>query len=109
MLTRAAFQVGGLPALIELLRSRNKKVQAQGVVALRNLSVNADNKVYIVDEGALPPLIALLRSQDENIQEQACGTIWSLSVNADNRPRIVQVCGLVVHTDSNSHHSSTIS
>jgi hypothetical protein len=37
----------------------------------RDLSVNPDNKVRVVQEGGLPHIIALLRSREESIRELA--------------------------------------
>ena len=37
-------------------------------VILRNLSVNSESEVKIVQEGSLPPLINLLRSNDVEVQ-----------------------------------------
>jgi len=39
--------------------------QEHASVIMRNLSVNAENKIKIVQEGALKPLVALLRSRNE--------------------------------------------
>jgi hypothetical protein len=61
---------------------------------LRNLAVNAENKVLIVEEGGLVPLIALLHSMNERAQEHAAGALRSLSVNAENQNLIVQNLGL---------------
>jgi len=65
----------------------------QACGAIRNLSVNAENKVKIVQEGGLPPLIALLRSPLETIQEQAAVAIRNISVNPEYDVKIVQVRG----------------
>jgi hypothetical protein len=58
-------------------------------VTVRNLSVNAENKVKMVQEGALKPLIALLRSKHEFTQEQAAMALRNLSINATNEHKMV--------------------
>jgi hypothetical protein len=42
--------------------------QVHAAVILRNLSVNSESEVKIVQEGSLPPLINLLRSNDVDVQ-----------------------------------------
>ncbi len=44
---------------------RHGTAQEHASVIMRNLSVNAENKIKIVQEGALKPLVALLRSRNE--------------------------------------------
>ena len=61
-------QEGGLPHIIALLRSREESIRELAGWTLRNLAVNAENKVLIVEEGGLVPLIALLHSMNERAQ-----------------------------------------
>lgn len=50
-----------MPLLIGLLRSPNEGVQEQAAIAIRNLSVDSENELKIMEEGGIPPLLALLR------------------------------------------------
>ena len=49
-------QEGGLPYIIALLRSPVITLQEHSAVIFRNISVNEENEVIIVEEGALGPL-----------------------------------------------------
>jgi hypothetical protein len=50
-------QEGTIPAMIELLRSRNGKLHEHACVTLRNLAINQDNEQTIAEQGALQPLV----------------------------------------------------
>ncbi|URE42097.1 BTB/POZ domain [Musa troglodytarum] len=63
---------GGIPPLVELLKSTDAKVQRAAAGALRTLSFkNYSNKNQIVDCNALPTLILMLRSEDAAICYEA--------------------------------------
>jgi hypothetical protein len=49
-------QEGGLPYIIALLRSPDRTLQEHSAVIIRNISVNEENEVKIVEEGASGPL-----------------------------------------------------
>ena len=103
---------GAIGALIALLRSPDLRLQEQSAVIFRNLSVNSENKVTIVEADAVPPLLALLRPPQEpaalegdpeyegqlaayrqqlKVQEQAAGALRNLSMHADNKPKMVSL------------------
>uniref|UniRef100_A0A804KR94 Uncharacterized protein n=1 Tax=Musa acuminata subsp. malaccensis TaxID=214687 RepID=A0A804KR94_MUSAM len=63
---------GGIPPLVELLKSTDAKVQRAAAGALRTLSFkNYSNKNQIVDCNALPTLILMLQSEDAAIHYEA--------------------------------------
>jgi hypothetical protein len=73
-----------------LIPHQDRTLQEHSAVIIRNISVNEENKIKIVEEGALEPLAALLRTPDLKIQEIAVGCIRNLSVNPGNKVAIVQ-------------------
>ena len=76
-----------LVSCTRLLKLRYRKEAAAG--ALRNLAVNADNKVAIAGAGAIPPLVALLSSGTAaGKEEAAAGALWNLALTPDNRVAI---------------------
>jgi hypothetical protein len=87
-------------------------LQEQAAVIFRNLSVNSENKVLIVQGDAVPGLLALLRSpqdptavegdpeyeaqvasykQSLKVQEQAAGAMRNLSMHAENKGTLVSL------------------
>jgi HEAT repeat protein len=69
----------GIPPLVNLLESQEKKVQKAAASALRTLAFkNGENKNQIVECGALPKLIFMARSEDVMIHKEAIGVIGNL-------------------------------
>ncbi|XP_065035234.1 ARM REPEAT PROTEIN INTERACTING WITH ABF2-like isoform X2 [Musa acuminata AAA Group] len=76
---------GGIPPLVELLKSTDAKVQRAAAGALRTLSFkNYSNKNQIVDCNALPTLILMLQSEDAAIHYEAVGVIGNLVHSSPN-------------------------
>lgn len=70
---------GGIPPLVTLLESTEKKVQRAAAGALRTLAFKSEeNKSQIVEYGALPMLICMLRHDDVSIHYEAVGVIGNL-------------------------------
>ena len=70
---------GGIPPLIKLLDSHERKVQKSAASALRTLAFkNGENKNQIVECGALPKLIFMARSEDVLLHKEAIGVIGNL-------------------------------
>ncbi|XP_058748627.1 ARM REPEAT PROTEIN INTERACTING WITH ABF2-like isoform X2 [Vicia villosa] len=70
---------GGIPPLVDLLESNDKKVQRAAAGALRTLAFqNAENKDQIVECDALPTLVLMLGSEDPAIHYEAVGVIGNL-------------------------------
>lgn len=84
----------------------------QAAVIFRNLSVNSDNKLKIVEADAVPPLLVLLRpptepaaadgdpeyqgqiaafQQQVKVQEQAAGALRNLSMHSENKSKLVSL------------------
>ncbi|PWA58123.1 ARM REPEAT PROTEIN INTERACTING WITH ABF2 [Artemisia annua] len=77
---------GGIPPLVELLKSNDAKVQRIAARALCILiSTNYENKTQIVDHYALPALAVMLESEDTSIQYEAVTVIGNL---ANSSPKI---------------------
>jgi len=70
---------GGIPPLVKLLDSHERKVQKSAASALRTLAFkNGENKNQIVECGALPKLIFMARSEDVLLHKEAIGVIGNL-------------------------------
>lgn len=70
---------GGIPPLVALLDSQEKKVQRAVASTLRTLAFkNSENKNQIVECGALPKLIFMARLEDVQLHKEAIGVIGNL-------------------------------
>ena len=59
--------------------------------ALANLSVQADARETVVQQGALAPLVMLAsKSTDARVLAYAVGALASLADNDQNRPKLLQ-------------------
>jgi hypothetical protein len=87
---RTIIDGGGLPILLDLIKSGDVKLQNEAVGCMRNLSVDrmilrfsfsilAHNKKVMGAGGAIPCLVTLLRSPEEKIQKNAALTLRNLS------------------------------
>lgn len=83
-------QEGGIPPLVDLLRSQDAKVQRAVAGTLRTLAFkNEENKNLIVELRALPLLIQMLHSEDSTIHYEAVGVIGNLVHSSQNIKRRV--------------------
>ncbi|CAL4999404.1 unnamed protein product [Urochloa decumbens] len=85
---------GGIPALIGLLASTDKKVQENTVTSLLNLSIDDKNKLLITRGGAIPLIIEILRHGSPEAQENSAATLFSLSMIDENKAAIGSLGGL---------------
>nr|CAB3481206.1 unnamed protein product [Digitaria exilis] len=85
---------GGIPALIGLLASPDKKVQENTVTSLLNLSIDDKNKQLITRGGAIPLIIEILRNGSPEAQENSAATLFSLSMLDENKAAIGSLGGL---------------
>lgn len=67
---------GAVHSLVKLLRGGNDYLKESAAGALRNLSVNEDNRVT---DHAIPSLMALLRSGNNAQVEKAVRILYNLS------------------------------
>ena len=78
--------------------------QVHAAVILRNLSVNSESEVKIVQEGSLPPLINLLRSNDVDVQVLRARALQDFEVvvpePAHRPPTLRAAARWVTHTDA---------
>ncbi|KAL8117682.1 hypothetical protein AgCh_015527 [Apium graveolens] len=79
---------GGIPLLVNLLRSTDPTTQENAVTALLNLSINDNNKAAIGNADAIEPLIYVLQSGTPEAKENSAATLFSLSVIEDNKVKI---------------------
>ncbi|KAK1363755.1 RING-type E3 ubiquitin transferase [Heracleum sosnowskyi] len=79
---------GGIPLLVNLLRSTDPITQENAVTALLNLSINDNNKAAIGNADAIDPLIYVLESGTPEAKENSAATLFSLSVIEDNKVKI---------------------
>lgn len=81
---------GAIDSLLEKLANGNPEEQRAAAGELRLLAKrNADNRVYIAEEGAIPLLVELLSSSDPRTQEHAVTALLNLSINEINKGTIV--------------------
>ncbi|XP_071710401.1 U-box domain-containing protein 14-like [Rutidosis leptorrhynchoides] len=76
---------GAIPILVELLSSRDGRIQEHAVTALLNLSINEANKGIIVSVGAIPEIVDVLKNGSTEARENAAATLFSLSVFDENK------------------------
>ncbi|KAL8143152.1 hypothetical protein V2J09_016184, partial [Rumex salicifolius] len=85
---------GGIPPLVQLLESRDAKVQRAVAGTLRTLAFkNDENKNQIVECNALPMLILMLRSEDPAIHYEAVGVIGNLVHSSPSIKKDVLLAG----------------
>jgi hypothetical protein len=63
-------QEGIIPPLVAMLRAFEENLQMLAAACVRNIALDATNKVALVESGVLPPLVALLSSINVGVQEQ---------------------------------------
>ncbi|KAF0036242.1 hypothetical protein F2P81_011554 [Scophthalmus maximus] len=75
------FQLGGIPALVTILRSTNPGVNKAAAGALRNLVFkNLDNKLEVQHCGGIAKALQLLKETDSTeTRKQITGLLWNLS------------------------------
>ncbi|EFJ30092.1 hypothetical protein SELMODRAFT_231208 [Selaginella moellendorffii] len=81
-------EAGGIPLLVELLSTQDKRTQEHAVTALLNLSIHDQNKGLIVLAGAIEPIVEVLRGGSMEARENAAATLFSLSVADENKVTI---------------------
>ena len=74
--------------LVALVRDGNDAQKEHAAAALRNLALNADNKIAIAKAGGIPPLVALVRDGNDEQKHLAAGALGNLAANADNQVAI---------------------
>lgn len=85
-------RTGGLPYLLELLKSTPTPLVLAAVACIRNISIHPSNERAIVDEGFLRPLVDLLgKSDNEEIQCHTVSTLRNLAAASEhNKLEIVE-------------------
>ncbi|XP_058619096.1 plakophilin-1 isoform X2 [Onychostoma macrolepis] len=85
------YHLGGIPALIQLLKSDNPQLQQTAAAALRNLVFKDHNNKLEVDncEG-LEAILTLLRITNViETQKQLTGLLWNLSSADELKPKLI--------------------
>lgn len=77
----AVAAAGGIPLLVNLLRSPAVGVQEQSSLAIRPLTVDSTNRAAVIAAGAVPPLVVLLASPSPMVQQSALSTIQNLAAD----------------------------
>jgi vacuolar protein 8 len=89
-------RAGGLPPLLDLLRSSYLPLILSAVACIRNISIHPMNESPIIDAGFLRPLVDLLGSTDnEEIQCHAISTLRNLAASSDRNKQLVLQAGAV--------------
>ncbi|XP_077580535.1 plakophilin-1 [Stigmatopora nigra] len=85
------FQLGGIPHLVNLLRSTNTAVSQAAAGALRNLVFkNQRNKLQVQHCGGIAKALQLLKETDcSETQKQITGLLWNLSSVQELRGELI--------------------
>ncbi|XP_038269152.1 plakophilin-2 [Dermochelys coriacea] len=80
---RKVYLLGGIPRLLQLLKTQNEDVQRVACGALRNLVYeDNDNKLEVSEQNGIPVLLRVLRqTKDVETKKQITGLLWNLSSN----------------------------
>ncbi|CAM5080060.1 unnamed protein product [Natator depressus] len=80
---RKVYLLGGIPKLLQLLKTQNEDVQRVACGALRNLVYeDNDNKLEVSEQNGIPVLLHILRqTKDVETKKQITGLLWNLSSN----------------------------
>lgn len=77
---------GGIPFLINLLRSPDKKTQEHAITALMNLSLYQNNRGLIMRAGAIDGIVHVVKwGQSTEARENAAAAIQCLSYDNENK------------------------
>ncbi|XP_068589809.1 plakophilin-1 [Cebidichthys violaceus] len=85
------FQLGGIPALVSLLRSPNQAVSQATAGALRNLVFkHQENKLEVQHCGGIAKALQLLKETDSTeTQKQITGLLWNLSSTDELKKELI--------------------
>ena len=109
---------GGISVILEAMRTHTSHagVQEEGCGALRNLAVNAGNKIKInffklikiTEQGGIEVILKAMRTHtsDAGVQGQGCGALTNLARNDDNQIKIAQQDGIYVILEAMRNHTS---
>ncbi|XP_026513362.1 plakophilin-2 [Terrapene carolina triunguis] len=80
---RKVYLLGGIPKLLQLLKTQNEEVLRVTCGALRNLVYeDNDNKLEVCERNGIPVLLRVLRqTKDVETKKQITGLLWNLSSN----------------------------
>lgn len=87
---------GGLPYLLDLLKSHSVNLVLAAVACTRNISIHPENENVIVGKGFLPPLVDLLDKFDnEEIQCHAVSTLRNIAATSENNKMKIAQTGAI--------------
>ncbi|XP_032637780.1 plakophilin-2 [Chelonoidis abingdonii] len=80
---RKVYLLGGIPKLLQLLKTQNEDIQRVASGALRNLVYeDNDNKLEVCERNGVPVLLHVLKqTKDVETKKQITGLLWNLSSN----------------------------
>uniref|UniRef100_A0A8C2BWL9 Plakophilin 1 n=1 Tax=Cyprinus carpio TaxID=7962 RepID=A0A8C2BWL9_CYPCA len=86
------WRLGGIPALIQLLKSDNSQLHQTAAAALRNLAFKDHSNKLEVDhcEGIEAILTLLRNSNDTETHKQLTGLLWNLSSADKLKPELIR-------------------
>jgi len=88
-------EMGAGEVVIRVIREKRQDavVQKWACGALRNLALNTDNKVKLMDLGAADDIVEAMRTHrsDARVQEMACIALRNLAVNNDNKVKLMDL------------------
>ena len=96
LLVEGGMKNAGIDDLIAKLSSGDEMGKEEAAGALRNLAINADNKVAIAKAGGIEPLVALARDGTAGAKEHAAGALRSLAVNNEKNKNMINSAGFRV-------------
>ena len=72
-------RVGGIPLLIEQLRSKDLTIKSHILCVIRNVSGNDENEKELVKLGCIKYLVMLLESNNPKMRKDALRTLRNMS------------------------------
>lgn len=89
-------RAGGLPNLVQLLKSSHQPLILAAVACIRNISIHPMNEALIIDAGFLEPLVSLLDDTDSiEIQCHAVSTLRNLAASSERNRMALLDAGAV--------------
>jgi hypothetical protein len=92
----AVVAAGGIPRIVQLLRSASTDTEAMAAVsALDSLTLSSDSAPLFVAAGAIPPMVQLLRSVCTDAAAVAATALYNLARNSGDITRAIVAAGAI--------------
>ena len=92
----AIIEAGGVPPLVQMLRSRDSDGQAKASGALVHIASVTAAQPMITEAGGIGLLVALLSNERVDCQKHAAGALWHLEgARGENKAELVKCGGIL--------------